>query len=396
MARRAIGEIERSGRPAGWLRSAALNLLLLATSAVVVLVGAELTLRLFPSLLGEEAALRVHWAAVAGDTDSSGQELMLDDREVGFLYRPHLEGRIARGDLDFSFRLDSRGFRNPEPWPQPVRVVLLGDSMAFGYGASDGADWPAKLRQRLPDSGLVNLGLIGSGTLQQERIYERFAAPLRPSLTLLALFAGNDLDDDRAFSRWLEQGAEGSYRRFRGQGDRWLSGGLLGLAQRTHLFWFTSELVKNLTHRARGRTLELADGSRLQLVLPRPNAYGDADLDRTMAAVVRLQRKVEGAGGRLLVLLMPTKEEVYLPLLGESAPSPSAAVAERLAKLGLAALDLGEALRARASRGGPPLYFAVDGHPNEAGQAIIAEAVESWLRTREPQLVAPARSAATH
>jgi hypothetical protein len=362
------------------------NLVLLLFSGLLTLAGFELVLRLFPSLLGEEAALRVHWLEVAGDTDSEGRALMVDDPEIGFLYRPGLEGRIARGDLDFRFRLDSKGFRNPEPWPERTRVVVLGDSMAFGYGADDGADWVSLLRPDLPAAGLVNLGLIGSGPLQQERIFERFAAGLRPSLVLLCLFAGNDLDDDRAFAAWLSRGAPGSYRRFRGQGDRWLDTSPLGLAQRTYLFWFTNDLVKTLRQRAGGRTLELAAGERLQLVLPRAGAIDPADLERTIGAVGRLRERAEAAGGRLLVLLMPTKEEVYLPLLGESAPSPSAAVKARLVEAGLPVLDLGEALRARASREGPPLYFAIDGHPNPAGQAIIARAVRAWLVEQAPEL----------
>lgn len=386
----AIGTEQRveaaGGRSPGRLRGALLNLLLLGLSGLVTLALAEFVLRLFPSLLGEEAALRVHWVAVAGDTDATGQSLMVDDPEIGFLYRPRLEGRIARGDLDFAFRLDDKGFRNPEPWPEPARLVLLGDSMAFGYGASGGKDWPSLLRSRLPGAGLVNLGLIGSGPLQHERIYERFAARLRPEVVLLALFAGNDLDDDRAFARWLERGATGSYRRFRGQGDRWLDYSLLGLAQRTHLFWFASDLAKTLRQRSRGRTLELANGERLQLVLPRPGGLDPADLERTLAAVERLRGRVEATGGRFLVLLMPTKEEVYLPLLGETAPSPSAAVAARLAEMGVEALDLGAVLRERASRSGPALYFAIDGHPNPVGQAILAEAIGGWLLARWPQL----------
>lgn len=365
--------------PSGRLRGLLVNLLLLAVSGLVTLVGFEVGLRLFPDLLGEEAALRVHWLEVAGDTDSEGRSLMIDDPTIGFLYRPGIEGRIARGDLDFRFRLDSKGFRNPEPWPEPARIVVLGDSMAFGYGADDGADWISRLRARLPGVGIVNLGLIGSGPLQQERIFERFAAGLGPSVVLLCLFSGNDLDDDRAFARWLEQGAKGSYRRFRGQGDRWLDESLLGLAQRTYLFWFVNDLAKTLRQRSRGRTLELESGERLQLVLPRPGPLDPADLDRTLGAVGALRSRVENGGGRLFVLLMPTKEEVYLPLLGETAPSPTATFAQRLVGDGLDVLDLGEALRKRATRGGPALYFAIDGHPNPTGQAIIAEAVHDWL-----------------
>lgn len=362
------------------------NLLLVAASGLVTLVGFELVLRLFPSLLGEEAALRVHWVEVAGDTDSEGRALMVDDPAIGFLYRPRLEGRIARGDLDFRFRLDSLGFRNPEPWPEPARLVVLGDSMAFGYGADDGADWVALLRQSLPDAGLVNLALIGSGPLQQERIFERFAAKLRPSVVLLSLFAGNDLDDDRAFALWLDQGAVGSYRKFRGQGDRWLDDSLLGLAQRTYLFWFANELAKTVARRSRGRTIELANGERLQLVLPRPGGVDPRDVDRTSAAVGRLRDRVAQTGGRLLVLLMPSKEEVYLPLLGENVASATAAVKAKLVEAGVPVLDLGDVLRARASLDGPALYFSIDGHPNPAGQAILAEAVRDWLVALVPEL----------
>ncbi len=372
--------------PRGRLRGLFVNLVLLAVSGLLTLAGFELVLRAFPGLLGEEAALRVHWLEVAGDTDSEGRALMVDDPEIGFLYRPGVEGRIARGDLDFRFRLDSKGFRNPEPWPEPAAIVVLGDSMAFGYGADDGADWVSRLRARLPGVGIVNLGLIGSGPLQQERIFERFAAALRPSVVLLCLFAGNDLDDDRAFARWLEHGARGSYRRFRGQGDRWLDDSLLGLAQRTYLFWFANDLAKALAQRSRGRTLALEDGERLQLVLPRTSAIDPADLERTSGAVLRLRERIESSGGRFAVLLMPTKEEVYLPLAGEQAPSPSEAVAERLARRGVEALDLGGVLRGRATRRGPALYFAIDGHPNAKGQAIVAEAVHGWLVERWPSL----------
>jgi len=369
-------------RRKGWLA----NLALLLASALFCAVGFEITLRLFPGLLGEEAALRVHWVEVAGDRDSEGRDLVLDDPEIGFLYRPGLEGRIARGDLDFRFRLDSKGFRNPEPWPDRVDMVVLGDSMAFGYGADDGADWVSALRRRLPRVAIVNLGLIGSGPLQQERIYERYASRLRPPLVLWCLFAGNDFDDDRAFARWLEQGAPGSYRRFRGQGDRWLDDSLLGLAQRTYLFWFATDLAKTLARRSRGRTVLLENGERLQLVLPRPAGLDPSDLDRTFGAVERVRARVENDGGRLFVLLMPTKEEVYLPLTGESAASPTAALARKLAEAGVPALDLGAALRERASPSGPALYFAIDGHPNPKGQAIIAEAVRNWVTEQAPYL----------
>ncbi|MDW8369832.1 MAG: GDSL-type esterase/lipase family protein [Geminicoccaceae bacterium] len=373
------GEAVRGSRPGARWRGLLGNAALLATSAVVFLVLAEMFLRTFPGFLGEEAALRVHWAAIAGDTDSEGRALMLDDPEIGFLYKPGLEGRLARGDLDFSFRLDGRGFRNPEPWPERVGAVLLGDSMAFGYGASDGSDWPSLLRARLPSVGIVNLALIGSGPLQQAKIFERYGRALGAPVVVHVLFPGNDMADDAAFSRWLQSDRRISYRKFRGQGDRWLDDSVLGWAQRTHLFWFTIDLVRTVKRTARGHTLTLEDGTRLRLVAPRTERIDPVELDRTLGAVEHVRSEVERVGGRFFVVLMPTKEDVYLPLAGVAVPNSSAAVREQLERRGVPLLDLGEILRAEASPRGPALYFEVDGHPNLKGQAIIAEAVAAWL-----------------
>lgn len=369
----------RSGTASDRWRAFLGNAVLLATSGIVFLVLAELFLRAFPGVLGEEAALRVHWAAIAGDTDSEGRALMLDDPEIGFVYKPGLEGRLARGDLDFSFRLDRKGFRNPEPWPERVGLVLLGDSMAFGYGASDGHDWPSLLRARLPSVGIVNLALIGTGPLQHAKIFELYGRALGAPAVVHVLFPGNDLADDTAFSRWLESDRQFSYRKFRGQGDRWLDDSLLGWAQRTHLFWFAVDLVRTIKQTARGHTLVLEDGTRLRLVVPRREPIDPVELERTVGAVEQIRSEVERLGGRFFVLLMPSKEEVYLSLAGIDAPSPSASVRAQLQRRGIAFLDLGDILRAEASLRGPALYFEVDGHPNPDGQAIIAEAVAAWL-----------------
>ncbi|MCS6878208.1 MAG: SGNH/GDSL hydrolase family protein [Geminicoccaceae bacterium] len=352
---------------------------LLLASVFFFLLAAELVLRLFPHLLSEEAQLRLHWAAIAGDTDTSGRDMLSDDPEIGFLYRPHSQGRIARDDLDFSFRLDSFGFRNPEPRPAKADLVILGDSMAFGYGASDGRDWVSLLRARFPELAIVNLGLIGSGPLQQLAVYERFGRPLAPALVVQVVFAGNDVHDDETFARWQETGRTRSFRRFRVEGEGRLVDRLWNLAGRSYLFWFAVDLVKALRQSGRGRSLLLENGERLRLVLPARGYPGPAGVERTAAAIARLRQRVEADGGRFLAVLMPSKEEVYLPLLGESAPSPSAILGERLASLGIPLFDLGDPLRAGASRHGPALFFRVDGHPNLAGQARIAEVFAARL-----------------
>src|SRR4051812_11643222 len=71
-------------------------------------------------------------------------------------------------------------------------------------------------------------------------------------------------------------------------------------------------------------------------------------------------------GTKVVVLLFPTKEEVYLPLLNQPVPRPAAPFAAELARRGIDYLDLTGTFTARA-RAGRSLYFELDPHPNQPG-----------------------------
>jgi hypothetical protein len=84
-------------------------------------------------------------------------------------------------------------------------------------------------------------------------------------------------------------------------------------------------------------------------------------------------------GAHALMVLQPGKEQVYLPLLGETRGDPIGALLPALDRLGIDYLDLAPAFRARAA-GGERLFFEVDGHPNQAGYALIAQLVTTHIR----------------
>jgi hypothetical protein len=93
----------------------------------------------------------------------------------------------------------------------------------------------------------------------------------------------------------------------------------------------------------------------------------------------------EETGSQFLVLLVPTKEEVYLPLVDEEPPPATAPFAARFEEDGLPYLDLTPPFQARA-REGERLFFEVDGHPNAAGYRLIAEIVLDRIRSSAPNL----------
>jgi len=81
----------------------------------------------------------------------------------------------------------------------------------------------------------------------------------------------------------------------------------------------------------------------------------------------------------VLVVLLPSKEEVYLPLLGGVVPDLTGAFRAALDRSAIESLDLLPSFREQA-RSGARLFFQVDGHPNLSGQSLVAEDILGYLK----------------
>jgi lysophospholipase L1-like esterase len=149
-----------------------------------------------------EIALRVAWPSLGS---SLGDRVYEPDDELGFRGRPHATGTFANG---VSFGLNALGFRGREvAVPKPAgtwRLLVLGDSFAFGKGVADGEPFPevleSRLRERLPGQALdvVDGGMNGYGTDQQAALLRRVGRRLEPDAVVLAFFVGNDFGDNMA------------------------------------------------------------------------------------------------------------------------------------------------------------------------------------------------------
>jgi lysophospholipase L1-like esterase len=370
------------------MKSILQNLLLLGVTVLICLGGAELFFRLFPQYLGEEAQLRLHWQQV-GESEAA-QSMTVSDPRFGFLYRPHFTGRTSRDDLDFTFHTDEHGFRNPSPWPERADVVVVGDSLAFSYGVDDDQAWPRLVANALPGLRIITLGQPGFGPQQYLRVLQSFGLDLHPKLVLFMLFSGNDLADADNFQRWLDADSELPYEEWLATG-RSTGGVLRTLAERSRLVTFLLGVRKSLRARIEGGTIEFRQGRRIQLAptvlatnLARAHP-GQPAFELVMATIERARAVTRQHDSEFLVLLMPTKEEVYLPRIGEPAPPLVKVLRAGLDRRGIPYLDLTPDLQAHAGDAAP-LFFEIDGHPNADGYRLIARVVADRLQELGPSL----------
>jgi lysophospholipase L1-like esterase len=107
------------------------------------------------------------------------------------------------GGAVIRYRINSLGFRGDELLPagQATRVLVYGDSFIQGDFARTEDTFAAQLQRRLAAAAghksleVVNAGVAGYGPDQELRRMEDELPALRPSLVVVAIYAGNDFGD---------------------------------------------------------------------------------------------------------------------------------------------------------------------------------------------------------
>ncbi|MSR46229.1 MAG: hypothetical protein EXS13_04045 [Planctomycetes bacterium] len=128
--------------------------------------------------------------------------LTLDDRALRFRPTPGFRATIAGVD----YRINALGLRGPEiAATKPAgtrRVLLLGDSYAFGLGLPEGEAIAAQLEQALNGDTtsasatrveVVNSGVPAYQTEQERLLLERVGFGLEPEVVVLLYFANDKL-----------------------------------------------------------------------------------------------------------------------------------------------------------------------------------------------------------
>ena len=331
----------------------------------------------------------------------------------------------------FPIRVDDRGLRAhtvPTDVKRPAGLLVLGDSFTFARETPTEKIFTQQLQllmdQRAAGVEVLTAGVPGYGTAQELLLMrqlrdERGIAPA----TYLLMFFTNDILDNLCLS----------YGNLAPQPARPCfvldATGELVLAQRPEKRIDSSD--ESLTEEAAGgqrfRTVAVAKGLAEEWLQTKPSLvrmlgnvgirpqvprlpgllngwYRDDILTRgttlTRALIRQLQGDISGAGGRLIVSMVPSPFQIYpdtyLPLLQRSFPGnelvarfakepllPQRVIAAICAEAGIPFQDL---YRPFAAQNDSALFIPRDGHLNARGNDVAARALLEFVM---PNLPAP-------
>ena len=292
-----------------------------------------------------ERDARIHFALGGDDASVEVSDVVLQNGST--VVQPDVVGE----PWTVSYRFNALGCRGTDPSsdPAPVRrILLLGDGFTMGVGVHERDTFAAQL-QRMLDAGaspssstgvheVMNCGIVGYGSREEQRFYERLAPQFQSDIVVVVL----GLDDDRTFWELGQRAKRGEPLGRWAQVSRLVEGvEMLSRAQRTY------------------------------------------DYSPSVSALLRLRDEVESQHGRLVVVVAQTTRS---PRWSEL----RATVAGQLKGSGIQVLDVGDALVA-GSRPEELIVHQSDPHPNERVHTALARRLAPYLQAVEREMPAGVR-----
>ena len=291
---------------------------------------------------------------------------------------------------------DRQGFRNSEPWPDEVDLVIVGDS----FTAAESVRRP--YWEGIAESMLV-FGLPGSGTLEQKLLLEAFGWPRHPKIAVLAYFGGNDLIDSERFAELRQAGLTFADKTHQNRNPlEYLVSFHLALFLRDSIIAASDKPCPypQTAHTDPPTSVAFFDDLIPALAIEESALRASDMYQLTEAAIIEMAAMVQSNGAAFVLMYIPQKAELYWDYLNQETkqsildalPMPISAdqvdanltvqrdaVASLAAEHGFIFLDLKPALAAAIAQGESPYFFA-DTHWNQVGHDIARHVLLKCVR----------------
>jgi hypothetical protein len=300
------------------------------------------------------------------------------DPETGFMVSANLRQPICFNDVCANIETDELGFRNGPGDKEESSWVVIGDSFSWGYGVAMERSWPRLIERQLPGR-LANFSIIAGFPAQFPVVVRRHAEFLAGRKVVLGLYANDYMDnaDDR-LDQYYDVKRLSVYDQEEPGFSDLVAMKNLSFAERTA----TANLIRTLREKtggrqAMGRTENEIDRDWLE-------SGGWERLDATFNTLLGQFRDLDVT---VSVVLFPSRisasRELYVTKHGDDQAIATeeeyyALTRDFFEGQGVPVLDLTAAVRKAASKG-EDLYFKLDPHFNDAGNALAAREITHFL-----------------
>ncbi len=354
-------------------------------------------------LLVCEAFLRIAGYEVVSFYSFSGFHQF--DPELGWAQIPDHESGFKSSDFEVTSRSNAMGFRGdlyPLEKPEGVkRVVVLGDSYAWGWGVEQEEVFSQVAERLSTDTEWVNIGTSAFGTAQEYLLLKNRGMRFSPDRVVVAFYYNDIIDnsgtDPKRPNFALEEGQLKQVNRPEpfSPGDRVKT----FLTKHSLLFHFLDYRTAVLQQKLQGLRDRMREGKTAAPDgapgLPAPFYRNGPEETREAWEVTRalLDGINDVSGNRLMILYVPDRiqvewdNEMFESGSGEEAVEqvdlfhPNRLMREYAEARGIPLLDLTPAFREKHRKGGPPLYFKKDGHWTRDGHELAGRLIKERVET---------------
>jgi len=411
---------------------------------VIVPVGLDVVFELFPRLIPQRVLANLPFGGSYFYPRGTATHEFRDD--LGIKPKPdvfvdifYVNDLVRYGQISpiydyptthILYATDAQGFRNSDQ-ATTADIVVLGDSFTeLPYMQLEDV-WPSLLA-RQTGWKVRNLAVSGYGTAQQAVVLRNWGLAYRPRVVVLAFYEGNDIFDCSEYDEFRRSGLPFSkwvVRRFSKRLDWFNRRPVVAILRMTLLpyqriaeRWSGESARTRALRRTYFNPIEFEAGGQRQKIglfsFSLTLLMSSADQVRSQAgwpffqdAVRDIEQACRSVGAALVVVYIPTKERVYLPVLRGRFTSQAIrdfvaayheqfkntdsddfearlyrnmdgteqAVREFCEQNHIPYFSLTPAFR-RAAQEGHLIYFAFDCHWNREGNRIAAEQIEQLLR----------------
>ena len=270
-----------------------------------------------------------------------------------------------------------------------VDGVALGDSFTFCF--TEEADCWVQQLAALTGRNIINLGITSTGGVSHLRVFEDFGMPLQPPLVLWQWY-GNDANEDYGLAKLNgETDVPSTTDLAPPPPPSWLEENSALYATLRLMFGPQDPLAPTLQF----HDPVCVEKGDVRLCFGRPYLWRVFDMSqpnnldgwqRGQQALLRAREMVNSYGGTLVIVLIPTKEQVYREMSEPELGAEKLALLDEgyqmmldfCAEEQFTCIDPLAEFR-RHAQNNEQLYYAIDAHLNARGNAVLAQLLADWV-----------------